>query len=153
MNTPKSACGKTKFPQISTQTNNRSSESSPEDGFKPSPEVHPTRPLRIDTLEPKGHRRCFLISTSRKCLIQPLSARAPLPQHLEISECAQVSILAFSRDRVVLHLCPTKSPILLGAPEFAVPEFHFLLSLNKGGGPLPTLMGEFPSLLHTRNLP
>lgn len=108
--------------------------------------------LSTDTLEPKGHGRCFLISTSRKRLVQPLSARAPLPQDLEISECAQVPIPAFSSDPVVLHLCPTKSPILRAAPEFAVPEFHFLLSLNKGGGLQPTLMGEFPSLLHTRDL-
>lgn len=44
---------------------------------------------------------------------------------------------------MVLHPYPTKDPILLTAPGFAEQEFHFLLSLNKGGGALP-YTGGFP---------
>lgn len=126
----------------------------------------PPDPYHTDTSEPAGlglrwgvgnfqyrtHPRpghCFLISPSRNRLIQPSSVLSPLPHHLEVSACYQVLIPVIGRS---LSPTPQRVPFSLPLPGSPSREFHFLLSMSKGGGALSGMNREFLSLWHTRNL-
>ena len=89
--------------------------------------------------------RCFLISPPRNRLLQPSSAFSPLPQDLEISTGYRALIPAFPSDRWPFTPTPQRIPFSLPLPDSLSREFHFLLSLNKGGGALAGTYREFLS--------